>query len=505
MEIREEQLITHIGEDNLKISKLITTEEKDLLQKLLLEMSDNYGVATTLSDPDGTPVFDYCNFTELCRTHIRGCEEGLRRCKLEAAKRGRTAEESGEPIVYECHAGIVDFTAPIMLMGRRIGNIAGGQILSRDLNADEIARFSRYFEEIGVKDKEAALKSLEHSHAKDWSTISQIASIYFKIGKLLSNYFHFQAEYGFWKDSLLRLNEELEQRVVLRTTQLEQKMNELKITQMRLIQQEKLAGIGQLAAGVAHEVNNPLGFIISNLNMLDKYVNKFTEMLTAYQNLKSIAEIGDRQHLLLHLDQIEKIATQKKLDFIKGDASELLRETHHGLLRIAEIVQSLRVFSRVDSSSEQEDYDLNEGIENALIIAQNEYKDIAGIEKSFGDIPRFRCAGSEVNQVLLGIIINAAQAIREKLPEGSGLISIVTSCENDRICCAISDNGCGISEEIRNRIFEPFFTTKPPGKNTGLGLSLAHDAVVNKLKGEIGVESVIGKGTTVTICFPMTG
>lgn len=504
MEIQAEQLISYIGEKNLKISCLITAAEKELLQKLLGDMSDLFGVATALSDPDGTPVLEYCNFTELCQKHIRGSEEGLRRCKQEAFKRGKVAEESGEPQVYKCHAGIVDFTSPIILLNRRIGNISGGQLFVNKPDDEMRAHFEKYLDEIGVKDKAGAMQSLELQYIKDKPNISKVAAVYFRIGKLLSNYFHFQAEYGFWKDSLLKMNEELEQRVSLRTIQLEEKMTELKNTQMRLIQQEKLAGIGQLAAGVAHEVNNPLGFIISNLGTLDKYVNKFTEMLTAYQELKDIATIGNHQNLMTQIDQIEKIATQKKLDFIKGDAGELLKETQSGLIRIAEIVQSLRVFSRVDASSDLEDYDLNAGVENTLLIALNDYQDYADVEKKLGDIPLFKCAGNEVNQVLLGIIVNAAQAIKDKKQGVKGTISISTYCDNDFIFFEVKDNGVGMSAQVVNRVFEPFFTTKPPGKNTGLGLSVAHDIVVNKMKGEILVESEEGDCSKIVVKFPIS-
>jgi signal transduction histidine kinase len=502
MIINDEMLVSYIGAENFKISSLLTAEEKELLHNLLMEMSLQFGVATALSDPDGSPVLEYFNFTELCREHIRGSSEGLRRCKLEAKKRGQQAAESGEPLVYSCHAGIIDFTAPIILLGHRIGNISGGQLFPSRPDEETIRRFDQYFDEIGVADKNRALESIQCLYYKDTSDMARIASIYFRIGKLLSNYFHFQAEYGFWKGSLLKLNEELEQRVKLRTEQLEEKMNQLKNTQMRLIQQEKLAGIGQLAAGVAHEVNNPLGFVISNLSTLDKYVKKFTEMLTLYNELKELAAIGDQQGLRLHLDQLEKVATQKKIEFMKDDASDLLKETQDGLLRIAGIVKSLRVFSRVDASEDLEDFDLNDNIENTLLVVLSEYQDVAEIEKHLAEVPKLRCIGSEFNQVLLGMIVNSAQAIRDSNLDRKGTIKIFTAAEDGFITVQVEDDGCGMNEQVANRMFEPFFTTRPPGKHSGLGMSFAHDIVVNKLHGSIDVQTTVDVGTRITIRLP---
>jgi len=146
----EAALASYISKDDFKISSLITAEEKKILQQLIEEMSAEFDVATTLSDPDGTPIFPYCNFTELCQEHIRTCEEGLKRCKKEAFVQGSLAEEQGQAIVYQCHAGITDFIAPIMLLGRRIGNISGGQIWPRRPDEETIRHFDKYFAKQGL-------------------------------------------------------------------------------------------------------------------------------------------------------------------------------------------------------------------------------------------------------------------------------------------------------------------------------------------------------------------
>jgi signal transduction histidine kinase len=486
----------------MKISNLITPGEKELLQELLNQISDQFNMATTLSDPDGSPVLRYSHFTELCQTHIRGCAEGLRRCKLEALKRGKLGEETQKPQVYKCHAGVFDFTSPIIMFGRRIGNIAGGQSFTIPPDDGMREHFSHYLDEIGVLDKDAAMRSLENHQINSLDRIDRMAAIYFNIGKLLSNYFEFKAEHNFWEDSMIRLNAELEQRVEQRTLQLEEKVRELKRTQMQMIQQEKLAGIGQLAAGVAHEINNPLGYIISNLKTLNKYINKFTEALTAFQEFKDAATSCDCQEILPHAKLIETVLAQKKLEMIKGDAAELMMETQGGLTRIAEIVQSLKNFSRVDAIQKQEDYDLNGGISTTLIMIHGSYRDHTKVELQLADIPAIRANGSEMNQVLLSIVINAVQAVKERYQApDQGIITITTRMDGYNVLCEIADNGVGIPEEVEKRVFEPFFTTKPPGHGAGLGLSIAHDAIT-KMGGEIRVESAKGVGTKISILLP---
>jgi signal transduction histidine kinase len=497
-----EQMIAYIGEEKMKVSCLITPEVKVLLQELFDQMSELLNTSMVLSDPDGTPVLKYAHFTELCKMHIRECAEGAERCMREAKQRGRQAEETLQSQVYKCHAGIFDYITPIILYGQRIGNIGGGQSFSKPPDAEMREHFSRYFDEIGVKNKEKAMRSIENHQVNSPERLELMAANHFTIGKLLSNFFKFEVEHNYWEESMTRLNAELEQRVKRRTMQLEEKVTELKRTQMQMIQQEKLAGIGQLAAGVAHEVNNPLGFIISNLKTLDKYVIKFTEALTAFQEFKDAAMACNCQDMLPHAEVIEKILVQKKLEMIKEDAAELLKETQGGLMRIAEIVQSLKIFTRVDATRQQEEYDLNSGIATTLLMVQSEYRDHVRIEQQLTDIPRIQANGSEMNQMLLSVIINAVQTVKERYQTpGQGVITITTRANGHNVICEIADNGGGIPEEVVKRIFEPFFTTKQPGKGTGLGLSVAHDAVA-KLGGEIRVESTVGVGTKIIVVLP---
>ena len=239
MSYSEKDLVAYIEQRNFKISHLISEEEKRILQELIEAIAAEFDIATIVSDPDGKPLFPYCNFTELCQEHIRGSEEGLKRCMMEASRQGQLSEELGQPVVYECHAGIVDFSVAIKLLNRRIGNVSGGQMWMKKPDADMVGRLDQYFDEIGVRDKEKALASIQSQKVDETNKIRRLTTIYHNIGKLLSNYFHFQAEYGYWKESLLSLNAELETRIRQRTKQLEETVRDLNSAQQLLKSQNE--------------------------------------------------------------------------------------------------------------------------------------------------------------------------------------------------------------------------------------------------------------------------
>ena len=299
------------------------------------------------------------------------------------------------------------------------------------------------------------------------------------------------------QEELQQLNNELELRVRQRTSELSDKNNELqkaydelKITQTRLLQQDKMASIGQLAAGVAHEINNPMGFISSNLSSLGRY----TEKLAAY------LEDGEQAIAAAAPELGETLAQQRKalkIDRILQDLPELINESRDGAERVRRIVQDLKNFSRVDAK--QVHADLNEGLESTLAIVWNELKYKATVTKDYGTLPPVCCNPGQINQVFMNLLINAAQAI-----ESLGEIRIRTWSEDNSVHVSISDTGCGIPEEVRRHIFDPFFTTKEVGKGTGLGLAIAYDIVVNKHGGKIDLQSEAGKGTTFTITLPIT-
>jgi PAS domain S-box-containing protein len=307
--------------------------------------------------------------------------------------------------------------------------------------------------------------------------------------------------------AIQKLNEELEQRVVERTEELEganaelrlvsreleAACGDLKATQSRMLQQEKMASIGQLAAGVAHEINNPMGFVISNLNTLGKYAGKLSGFLDLQS--KAIEELSVQGGS----EVVQALQEQKralKIGYLLEDLDSLIAECQDGAQRVKKIVQELKSFSRMDES-EFKSADLNEGLENTINIVWNELKFKAELRKEYGKIPAIMCNPGQLNQVFINLLMNAVQAI-----ESRGQIGVKTSSDQGFVYVEISDSGSGIPADKLNRIFEPFYTTKEVGKGTGLGLSIVYD-IVKKHKGEIQVASEPGKGTVFTMILPI--
>ena len=299
-----------------------------------------------------------------------------------------------------------------------------------------------------------------------------------------------------------RIMEALEEEVKRRECvqrEVEETNGELSLA-LTTLQQEKLAGVGQLAAGVAHEINNPLGFVSSNFSMLQRYVERLCELIEAYKNALEQAEVEEAvQEIAAGIREKEKSA---KLELMLEDLPELFEETKDGIERIGKIVKALRVFSRVDSLEQFGEYDLNSGLDTTLIVARNEIKYVAKIEKKLAPLPMIQAIGSQINQVLLNFLVNAAQAIQSEGREGQGLIRIQTSQEDGWVRCSIYNDGPPIPENIRHRLFEPFFTTKPVGKGTGLGLSISYEIIVQKHHGEIFFTSGEG-GTEFVLRLPI--
>jgi PAS domain S-box-containing protein len=277
----------------------------------------------------------------------------------------------------------------------------------------------------------------------------------------------------------------------------------LKKTQPKLIQQEKLASIGQLAAGIAHELNNPIGFISSNFSSLKSYITIIKTYIEKCEALTSAVLTGNDSTLQSMIDDLTDFKERQKLNFIFTDIEDLVSESMEGIQRITDIVKNLRDFSRVDYESEIEQYNINEALENTLIVVKNELKYVAEIQKIFSEVPLIECVGSEINQVLLNILINAAQAIKSQERTEKGIIKIRTYKEGSYVYCEISDDGPGIRGDIMNRIFDPFFSTKEAGKGTGLGLFISYDIIVNKHGGDIIVESEREKETKFTLKLPI--
>lgn len=283
------------------------------------------------------------------------------------------------------------------------------------------------------------------------------------------------------------LSEQLEQE----HTALSLLNKKLEAAQNQLLQSEKMAAIGQLAAGVAHEINNPIGFVNSNLQSLQDYNNKLLKLLNFYQKLTH--KIGSAPYFTLEQDMLKRY----QFEFICSDLPDLIRESIEGLDRVAVIVKSLKSFSHVDSS-EWQYANVIEGIENTLKIAANQIKYKAVVLRNFQDnLPELYCQPMQLNQVFLNLLVNAAQAIEER-----GEISIDVSASDAEFIIVIRDTGSGIAASDLRKIFEPFYTTKPVGTGTGLGLSLSY-SIIQKHKGEIKVSSVLGEGTAFTVILPI--
>lgn len=268
-------------------------------------------------------------------------------------------------------------------------------------------------------------------------------------------------------------------------------------THAQMIQSEKLASIGQLAAGVAHEINNPIAFVGSNLNALDAYVADIRKLIIMYSVLEdkiSNSRPGEAEM------EVKNIAFFKEASGVEGaldDARELLKESTEGVKRVAGIVQGLKDFSHVDSA-ESAECDINKCVEDTLKIAWHEIKYRAELKKEPGEIATVVCRPRQLNQVFLNIIINAAQSISGE----KGEIRVRTFMKDGSVAVEVRDNGCGMTEEVRKRIFDPFFTTKPVGRGTGLGLAIAY-GIVREHGGSIDVESAPGKGSAFTVTLPV--
>lgn len=271
-------------------------------------------------------------------------------------------------------------------------------------------------------------------------------------------------------------------------------------TQLYLLQREKLASLGQMAAGVAHEINNPVGYVYSNLTTLAEYVQVFKELVAECDRLAELLkdEPALRPELRESLARINRIRERENLGFILSDIDSLLSDSLGGAERVRDIVLNLRNFARTDES-ELKDWDINQGIEDTLKIVWNELKYKAKVIKKLSPLPLVRCYPGQLNQVFLNLLLNAVQAIRER-----GEITLETHTENDQIVVRVSDTGEGIPAERIERIFDPFFSTKPKGKGTGLGLSISF-TIVEKHNGKIEVESEPGRGSTFTVRLPVEG
>ena len=288
---------------------------------------------------------------------------------------------------------------------------------------------------------------------------------------------------------LLRNARRYKQDLEHRNGELAGQKTEMEHLQAQVLQAEKMASLGQMAAGVAHELNNPAGFIYSNIDLLKEYIGRLESCLSDYDKLVLSPEAAAR---------ISAIKQEIDYDNLVADLGSILSDCYVGAERIRDVVQNLRLFSRLDEA-EVKRVDLNEGIESSVRLLSEYYRTgRISLVRNYGEIPQVNCYAAQLNQVWMNLLVNAAQAIGT----ATGEVRITTRCEGQTVMVSVSDTGPGISPERVKRVFDPFFTTKPVGEGTGLGLSISH-GIIERHGGKIEVESATGYGTTFTISLPV--
>lgn len=366
-------------------------------------------------------------------------ESELLRARLSAVVDGRETQD----LLHHQDGRVFELSSRAQYLGEQIvGRVFGCQDITERVRSEQALRESRDLLELRVQERTAALAAANDT-----------------------------------------LHDEKAQQAVL--------IRRLEEAQNQLLQSERMASIGQLAAGVAHEINNPVGFVNSNLGSLQRYVSDMLSLLTAYEQ----AESSMPEATLAPLRQLKQ---SMDVEFLREDVGSLLAESQDGLKRITRIVQDLKDFSHVDES-ERQWADLEVGLESTLRVVANEIKYKAEVIKDFAGLPQIECFPFQLNQVFMNLLVNAAHAI-----ETRGTITLRTGQDDQTVWVEVQDTGKGIKPEHLQKIFEPFFTTKPVGQGTGLGLSLSY-GIVKKHDGRIEVQSEVGKGTTFRIVLPKNG
>ncbi|HIK03820.1 MAG TPA: PAS domain-containing protein [Trichormus sp. M33_DOE_039] len=299
--------------------------------------------------------------------------------------------------------------------------------------------------------------------------------------------------------ALAKVNEELEQRVEERTIALQETLKELQLTQSQLIQAEKMSGLGQIVAGVAHEINNPVSFILGNIMHAQQYMNNLLQLVEVYQKYLPHPPL-----------EVEELLESTDLDFIIPDLNKVFCSMKVGAERIQEIVKSLRNFARLDEASVKK-VDIHEGIDSSLMLLnhrlQIKHESLKiQVIKNYGQLPKINCYPEQLNQVFINIISNAIDALEDfsEFVQESPTITIHTKLiDSHWIEITIADNGVGISEKIQSKLFDPFFTTKPVGQGTGLGLSISYQIIVKKHGGKLNCYSTSKQGAKFVMQIPV--
>lgn len=291
-------------------------------------------------------------------------------------------------------------------------------------------------------------------------------------------------------------NNMLEEKVKIRTDELETALRNLQNTQSQLVNQEKMASLGQLTAGIAHEINNPINFVSSNITPLKRDIKDIMEVIDFYR------EAGKKEFTPSTQKEAIKLEEDLELDYVLEEVNQLLKGMDDGARRTVEIVKGLRLFSRVDEQDVKK-VDLHDGINSTLILLNSTIPGKIRIIREFGELPMVECLAGKINQVFMNILNNAVHALSDHLERiADPKITVRTKAFSDHVEVEIEDNGPGMPEHVKQKIFEPFFTTKPVGKGTGLGLSIVYSIIENH-KGTLDVHTVEGQGTTFIISLPI--
>ena len=302
---------------------------------------------------------------------------------------------------------------------------------------------------------------------------------------------------------LARLNESLEQRVTERTEELVGTLRDLKESQVQLVQAEKMSSLGQLVAGISHEINTPLLYLANNavliqerLQLLEKFVRRCNRAFAI--NAEQFTDRAEFQAKFIgSLKDVKRILQQEDLEASVQEAQDLAQDSIEGLEDLTEMAQSLKDFSRLDRAPVAS-FDVNGGLDKTLLIARNAIKHKADVRKFYGELPEIECSPSQINQVFLNLVTNAAQAI-----EAQGEIVVTTKRHDEKhVSISVADNGCGIPVDIMDKIRDPFFTTKEVGTGTGLGLSIV-DEIIRSHSGELQIRSEVGRGSVFTVILPI--
>jgi two-component system NtrC family sensor kinase len=299
--------------------------------------------------------------------------------------------------------------------------------------------------------------------------------------------------------AVMHLLRAMDERLTRQATELSAALEQLKASQIRLVQSEKMASLGQMVAGVAHEINTPLGYVKNNMEMMEMFFESAHVLLKDCDSLvdsllSPLVTEEELQAKLRGLGALKEGLAGSQAD----DLAKLFADTHFGIDRISEIVLNLKNFSRLDRAM-ADDVDINECLDSALLLARNVLKNKVEVVRQYGQLPRISCMPSQLNQVFLNLLTNAAQAIEER-----GRILVKSEADGEWLRITVQDTGKGIPAEVLPKIFDPFFTTKPVGQGTGLGLSISYD-IIKQHGGDIRVTSQPGKGSRFTIQLPLIG